>query len=251
MLKCNDLSVNIGGKTVLERVSFELAQNTFTAVVGKNGSGKSTLSACIQQQIKYEGNITLDGRDLSSFSPKERAVRIASLPQTLLSPGITVGELTELGRSPHLGINKRLSEKDREITKNALMRTDMERFKNRLLPSLSGGEKQRAYLSMILAQDTDILVLDEPTTYMDIHAEAEFLRLLQSLTKEGKTLMVILHNLSLAARYAENIIVLDNHTCVFSGTRKDCIENEIFESVFNVRKVETKSNGKNEIFYLA
>ena len=251
MLKCNGLGVTLGGQILLENVSFELPPRTFTALIGKNGSGKSTLAACIRQQVPYTGDLSLEDVSLREFAPRQRACRIASLPQTLPAPDLTVRELAGLGRSPYLGLNRRFSAQDRTAVDNALRRTEMVSFASRRLPTLSGGERQRAYLAMILAQDADVLVLDEPTAYMDIHAEAECLRMMRALTSEGKTLMVILHNLSLAATYADRLLVLDRHTCVFAGQREECLSRGVIESVFNVRRVSAPDDRDGNILFLA
>ena len=238
MLNCHNLSVAFGGKQVLKNANFTLAPRTFTALIGKNGSGKSTLAAAIGQQVPYTGTVSLDNVDLSQMKPKERARRIAILPQSLPAPNLTVRELVTLGRNPHADF----------AVERAFCRTDTTELSDRLLPTLSGGERQRAYLAMILAQDADILILDEPTTYMDIHAEGEFLQLLGTLVSEGKTLLVILHNLSHAVKYAENLLILDQNTMVFSGTKEEALKREILEEVFRVRRIHGEEN--REIFFL-
>ncbi len=247
MLHCNHVGVTLGGQAILTDISFSLRQNAFTAILGKNGSGKSTLAACICAQQKHTGQITLDGIDLASLPPRARAQRIAVLPQHIPAPSISVHELVSLGRNPYVGLSRRMGADDRAAIEHALARTDLCALADRMLPTLSGGERQRAYLAMILAQDADILLLDEPTTYMDIRAEAEFLQLLKALTTEGKTLLVILHNLSLAAKFADDVLLLDRGRQAFSGTLSACLQSTVIESVFSVRRID--ANG--EVFFLA
>lgn len=238
MLQCNNVGVTLGGEEILQSISFTLRPNTFTAVLGKNGSGKSTLAACICAQQKHTGQITLDGSVLASLSPRERAQRIAVLPQNVPTPNLSVRQLVSLGRNPYIGLSRRMDEDDFAAIDRALTRTDLTGFANRMLPTLSGGERQRAYLAMILAQDADILLLDEPTTYMDIRAEAEFLQLLKALTAEGKTLLVILHNLTLAAKFADDVLLLDGGKQTFCGTKAECLQKSAIESTFSVRRID-------------
>ena len=247
MLQCNNVGVTLGGKEILQNISFALRPNAFTAVLGKNGSGKSTLAACICAQQKHTGQITLDGDAITSLSPRERAQRIAVLPQNVPTPNLSVRQLVSLGRNPYIGLSRRMGEDDYAAIDRALTRTDLTAFADRMLPTLSGGERQRAYLAMILAQDADILLLDEPTTYMDIRAEAEFLQLLKSLTAEGKTLLVILHNLTLAAKFADDMLILADGRQIFCGTKAECLQTSIVESAFSVRRIDADG----EVLFLA
>ncbi|MBQ9133696.1 MAG: ABC transporter ATP-binding protein [Clostridia bacterium] len=247
MLQCNSVGVTLGGKEILSNVSFTLRQSAFTAVLGKNGSGKSTLAACICAQQKHTGQITLCGSDLASLPPRARAQRIAVLPQNVPTPNITVRELVSLGRNPYIGLSRRMGDEDFAAIDRALTRTDLGAFADRMLPTLSGGERQRAYLAMILAQDADVLLLDEPTTYMDIRAEAEFLQLLRALTAEGKTLLVILHDLTLAAKYADDVLILEHGRQTFCGTKEECLKKCAIESTFSVRRI----NVDGEVLFLA
>lgn len=246
MLNCKHIGVTLGGKEILKDISFSLRPNTLTAVLGKNGSGKSTLAACICAQERHTGQVTLDGNALTALSPADRAKRIAFLPQDLPVPNISVRELVAFGRSPYIGLNSRMGEADRAAMKHALSCTGLHAFADRMLPTLSGGERQRAYLAMILAQDADILLLDEPTTFMDIHAETEFLQLLKALSAH-KTLLVILHNLTLAAKFADNILILDNGEASFFGTKEECLQASAMEAAFRVRRIDADG----EVLFLA
>lgn len=239
MFDCENLSVSLGEKRLLQNVSFHLKKGSFTAILGRNGSGKSTLAACVRQELPYTGHLRLGQTDLASQKPKDLAQQIASLPQILPCPCISVRELVGFGRSPYLGLNRQFSPQDRQAVDAALTRTGMTDFSQRMLSTLSGGERQRAFLAMILAQQTEMLVLDEPTAYMDMDAEAAFVRLLAELAQEGKTLLVILHNLSLAIQYADALIVLDAGSCVYAGEKSQCLKTRILESVFHVTRLDT------------
>lgn len=247
MLKCENISLSVGKVKLIEGISFSLERGSFTALVGKNGSGKSTLCECICALRKYAGNISICGEEIFNIPPSKRAKKIAFLPQILPSPSISVKELCELGRSPYLGLNRNLSKSDNAAVSNAIKLSGLCGFEERLLPSLSGGERQRAFLAMMLAQDADILVLDEPTAFLDTNAEAEYISLLHDLTKSGKTLLVTLHNLSLAAKYADKLLVLNEGKQIFFGAKSVAIEKEIIENTFSVRKI----TNSDEIFFFA
>lgn len=234
MLHCENISVS----GILDGISFTAARGSFTTILGKNGSGKSTLLSCLAAQRDYTGNITVCGENVKALPIRERAKRITLLPQVLPSPSLTVRELVSLGRNPYLSFGGRMGDADLDAIEYALVRTKMQSFAARVLSTLSGGEKQRAFLAMILAQDADVLLLDEPTTYMDLHAEAEFLALLRGLADAGKTLIVVSHDLTLAVRYADHVLLLDSGKAAFCGEKNACIAAGAIEKVFSVRRTE-------------
>lgn len=250
MLNFHQVSASYGKKRVLDRIDFSLEPHQLTAVVGKNGSGKSTLVSCINQKIPYTGEITVSGRNLATMTPRERAQILSILPQTLASPAVTVEELTAFGRNPYLDFGKRMSLKDRQAVNDALQTVGISSLRDKLLTELSGGERQKAYLAMILAQDTEIMVLDEPTTYMDMNYEATFFQLLENLKgKRGITFLVIMHNLSQAVRYADRIVVLDESRILYQGKTSDCIASGVLESVFQVKLHRVEENGETFLFF--
>lgn len=251
MLECNDLSTSYNKKTILEHISFRLIPGQLTAVIGKNGTGKSTLIRCLQKQQPYKGTIYLNGVDIQKLLPKELARHIAFLPQALPCPRVTVGELICFGRNPYLGISRTLSDVDIAAIKSAVQLTGMDDYQQRMLSSLSGGERQRAFLAMILAQETEVLILDEPTTFMDMPTEAAFLHLLKELTVMGKTIAVILHNLSLAVKHCDQIIILADKQCAFSGSTKDCLNQRKIETTFGVRRITASDALGSEIIFTA
>lgn len=251
MLECIDLSTAYNGSLILDHVNFQLVPGQLTAVIGKNGAGKSTLIGCLQQRQPYKGDIYLDGANIRHFTPMQLARQIAFLPQSLPCPDVTVGELASFGRNPYLGINRKLSFADTTAIEKALQLTGMTDYRQRMLSALSGGERQRAFLAMVLAQSTEILILDEPTTFMDMIAEAEFLRLLKELTTMGKTIAIILHNLTLAIKFSDQIIILDENRCVFSGTTKTCLEQRKIETTFGVRRITAGDGPDSEIIFTA
>lgn len=252
MLEIKNLSVGFGQRLVLDNVSFGLRPHRLTALVGCNGSGKSTLLNCINQQLPYTGTITQDGKDLSRIPPRERAKSIAILPQTLPSPHITAWELAAFGRNPYLDFTGRLRAVDKEAVASALRDADALELAERYVDTLSGGEKQRVLLAMILAQNTPIALLDEPTAHMDLGYEAAFLDLLQRLKQEReKTFLVILHDLTQAVRYADDLIVLDGGTVVFAGSKEECLEREILEKTFGLRRYCLLAGEEKRYFFSA
>lgn len=252
MLSFENLTAGYRAKPVLERVSFGLIPHTITAVLGKNGSGKSTLVSCINQELRYTGEICFSGQNIARLSPRERAKLLAILPQNLERPQVTVEELVGFGRSPYLGIGKRFSRADHEATQQAMRDADIWEMRGKNMRLLSGGEQQRAYLAMILAQNTRAIILDEPTTHLDMEYEAAFLRKLRELKdRHKKTVMIILHNLSQAVQYADRIVILREGGVFFEGMTQKCLEEEAIERAFHVRRYEAQKEGEKRVFFSA
>lgn len=251
MMKFDRVAVELDGKQILEQISFTLKPHKITGLLGRNGSGKSTLISCITGRTRYTGQILLDDRNMALLTARERASRVAVLPQTLPKVPLTVGELVSLGRNPYLDPGRHLTGEDKEQIRRALARAGLEDFTHRQVNKLSGGERQKAYLAMVLAQNTGIIVLDEPTTYLDIAAAADFEKLLVELkTKYKKTLLVVMHDLTRAAELADNLVVLDDGRTVFAGSREDCLEQGVIERTFDVRRGTCRKDGREyPIFY--
>jgi iron complex transport system ATP-binding protein len=248
MLEIKNLSVRFGKRQVLSDVSFALRPHRLTVLVGRNGAGKSTLFSCVNQQIPYTGTITEGEKNLALTDPRERAKSIAILPQSLPLPHITGREMAALGRNPYLDFTGRLTDRDKQAVENALRDADALELSERYVDTLSGGEKQRIALALILAQNTPIALLDEPTAHMDLGYEAAFLDLLQKLkTQRKKTFLLILHDLNLAAEYADDLIVLDGGRLAFAGSREQCLEQEILEKTFGLKRYTME----NRIFFSA
>lgn len=247
MLEFKNLTVKAGKTTILQDVNFKIPDKQLTAVVGINGAGKTTLVNCVNKQQRFMGDILINTENIRNFSSRQLAQKISILPQTLPNPNISVADLVAFGRNPYLSFTQRLSKKDLYAIDRALYETSLDAHRHRMISTLSGGERQKAYLAMILAQETDLLILDEPTTHMDIVTETAFLSKLKQLTHSGKTVMMIMHNLSYAVKFADHIVVLDNQTSVFSGSVRKCLEEKIIENIFQVRKI--KSTNPEEIFF--
>jgi len=252
MLTFRNISVRLSEKQILENVNFTLYPHRLTALVGKNGSGKSTLLSCVNQQIPYIGEILNGEKNLASLSPKERAKAVAILPQTLPAPHITALEMTGFGRNPYLDFTGRLTISDRQAVADALQDAHAEELALRYADTLSGGERQRVALAMILAQNTPIALLDEPTAHMDQIHEATFLKTLTELKKNRKkTFLVVLHDLTLAVRYADDLVVLDHGRLIFAGTKEDCLKQNILEDTFDLQRYTFQEQGETQIFFCA
>lgn len=252
MLNIEHLSRRYGSRLALRDLSFTAGPREIIALMGRNGAGKSTLLSCVNQQIPYTGTITEGEKNLALLPPRERAKSIAILPQSLPSPHITGREMAALGRNPYLDFTGRLTDADMQAVENALRDADALELAERYVDTLSGGEKQRVMLAMILAQNTPIALLDEPTAHMDLGYEGAFLELLQRLKKERKkTFLVILHDLTQAVRYADDLIVLENGKVLFAGTREACLEQEILEKTFGLRRYTIPDGEENRIFFSA
>lgn len=250
MLEFRDITVRYGAKPILEHVSFSLRPHRLTVLLGRNGSGKSTLLSCVNQRTPYTGEIREGESNLAFLSPRERARLVAILHQSIPAPHITAEELVAFGRSPYLDLSGRLTVQDRELIDRAMHEADADSLRERYVDTLSGGEQQRVFLAMALAQNTRIVLLDEPTAHMDPAHEAALLRRVSALKrKHKKTFLVVLHDLSLAVAFADDLVVLDDHRIVFAGEKERCLQEEILERTFFVRRYTFEEDGVTRIFF--
>ncbi|HKP53538.1 MAG TPA: ABC transporter ATP-binding protein [Chloroflexia bacterium] len=236
-LKGEELRIGYGERTVVERLSVTVRHGEITALVGPNGSGKSTLLKALARLLKpRSGVVYLDGKAIFQMPTAEVAREIAILPQGPTGPaGLTVGDLVEQGRYPHAGPLRMLRHQDHEAIREALRLTGMEEFINRALESLSGGERQRAWIALALAQATPVLLLDEPTTFLDIRHQLEVLELVKRLNTEREmTIILVLHDLNQAARYADRMIALNEGSIVADGPPNKVMTPELLLEVFGV-----------------
>ena len=222
-------------KTVLENINFTVEGNSFTAVIGRNGSGKSTLIAAMSSLIIPKGTVLLDSVDISTLSRRERAMRISAMIQSPKRPHVTVRELVEFGRSPYLGFGKRQRDIDRIAVEAAIEKTHISNLLDSYADRISGGELRRAYFAMMLAQDSDVALLDEPTAFMDADYEREFFELSKKLSKT-KNVIAVMHNLNMALSYADNILLLNNGRQVFFGAPSELLKTNLIETVFSVKR---------------
>ncbi|MDV2686455.1 ABC transporter ATP-binding protein [Alkalihalophilus lindianensis] len=236
-LYTDDLSIGYGEKLIVKNLTTEIPDKKITTIIGPNGCGKSTLLKAITRVISSQsGNVILDGESIFTKNTKELAKQMATLPQTPESAsGLTVAELVSYGRFPYQKGFGRLTKKDIEKIDWALTVTGTIDYKYRSVDALSGGQRQRVWIAMALAQDTEIIFLDEPTTYLDMAHQLEVLELLQQLNKEqGRTIVMVLHDLNQAARFADHIIALKDGEIVQSGSCEEVIRNDVLQKVFGI-----------------
>ncbi|MBX8612770.1 Fe(3+) dicitrate ABC transporter ATP-binding protein FecE [Pseudomonas cichorii] len=237
ILQAQQLDIGYGDTRIVQALSFSPPPGKVTALIGPNGCGKSTLLKAFARILTPQsGTLSLDGQAYSQLSPRELARKIAFLPQVLPIPeGVSVRQLVAYGRSPHNSLWGRLSGADRSSVDQALLRMELEALAERPLSDLSGGQRQRAWLAMVLAQDAAIVLLDEPTTYLDISHQVELLDLMRQLSAEGKTVITVLHDINQACRYADHLAVMQAGRLVASGTPEEVLDAELVGRVFDVQ----------------
>ncbi|WP_404429984.1 ABC transporter ATP-binding protein [Sutcliffiella horikoshii] len=236
-LYTKDLNIGYGERLIIKDLSIEIPDKQITTIIGSNGCGKSTLLKAITRIISHQsGTILLDGQEIAKENTKSLAKKMAILPQTPESvSGLTVGELVSYGRFPYQKGFGRLTKKDYEVIDWALEVTGTTEFKYRSVDALSGGQRQRVWIAMALAQETEIIFLDEPTTYLDMAHQLEVLELLQKLNREQeRTIIMVLHDLNQAARFADYLIALKDGNIVKSGNCEEVITHEVLRSVFQI-----------------
>jgi iron complex transport system ATP-binding protein len=253
LLSVDHVSVQLDGQTVLRDVDFSVSAGTWVGLIGPNGSGKTTLLRAIGALVSFEGHIVLDGTPVQALPAQERARRLAYVRQApSLTFDFTVEELVLLGRAPHRGWMQSYQAEDRDRVRAALARVDLEGFAGRSVLSLSGGELQRVFLAQALAQEADLLLLDEPTSHLDVHYQFSFLEQVRALVAEGRTVLTVFHDLELAAQHAERLLVLRDGRLVADGAPGQVLTPHCIADVFGMKaRVERPSGGRLRIEYLA
>jgi iron complex transport system ATP-binding protein len=245
-LAAADVTVALDGTEVVKTVSCAVRSGGWLALLGPNGAGKSTLTRAIAGLVAYAGTITLDTVDARTLTARERAKVIAYVPQEpVLPPDLTVAEYVMLGRTPHLGYLAVPGRHDRARAHAAMDRLDVTRFAARRLARLSGGERQRAVLARALASDPRVLLLDEPTSMLDVGHEQQVLELVDTLRRDaGLTVVSTLHDLTLAGQYADTLVLLDGGQVVAAGSPAEVLTKTLIESVYAARvSIITGSDG--------
>jgi iron complex transport system ATP-binding protein len=236
-LRASELTLGYDSRTVVESLDLSFPIGRITAVVGPNGSGKSTIVRAIARLMRpRNGAVLLDGKAIARIPTKEVARRLAVLPQGPSSPeGLTVNRLVWNGRYPHQGFLGTSDRRDSEAVAWALRQTHLEDFAERTLDALSGGERQRAWIAMALAQQTPILILDEPTTFLDLGHQLEVMELLGELNEQqGLTVIMVLHDLNQAARYCDHMVAVQRGRIWRKGPPGEVLTQELLEDVFGV-----------------
>ena len=224
-------------RVVVDGLDLQLTEGSFTAIVGPNGCGKSTLLRALGRLLRpTSGQVLLDGRAIARTPTRQVAKVLGLLPQSPVAPeGLTVADLVGRGRHPHQSWLRQWSRDDEAVVAEALAWTDMAALADRPVDALSGGQRQRAWISMALAQGTDLLLLDEPTTYLDLAHQIDVLELVARLHAErGRTVVVVLHDLNLAARYAQRLVAMKDGALVASGAPDEVLTEALLAGVFDL-----------------
>lgn len=237
VISVREVSVGYGDEPVLHRLCAELRQGEWVALVGPNGRGKSTLlRTCGRLLRPREGTVLLHGRDVNDIPTREVARQVALLPQGPSAPaGLSVREVVELGRHPHRGMLSRATAADRAAVDEALSLTGLHGFADRPAADLSGGERQRVWMALVLAQQTPTLLLDEPTTFLDLGHQWELLELVSDLRRRRElSVLVVLHDLNQAAQFCDRLIVLADGEVVADGAAATVITDDLLRTVFGI-----------------
>lgn len=235
MLEISHLSCGYPEHPVLEDLSLTAASGSLTVILGPNGCGKSTLLKAIAGLLPYGGNVTVNGLPLKELSSADRAKTLSFLPQNRSVPEITAGKLVLHGRFPYLSYPRYYRPQDQAAAEAAMAQLGISGLAHRQLSSLSGGERQKVYLAMLLAQETPLVLLDEPTAFLDIAHKFEILSVARQLAKAGKTVVMVLHDLELAMEYADTVALLHGGSILFSGTPEALFSGGYLETAFGIR----------------
>lgn len=236
-LQARDIRVGYGGRPVLDGLDLDLPEGRVTAIIGPNGCGKSTLLRALGRLLPTTaGEVLLDGAPITSLPTRGVAKRVAILPQGPVAPdGMTVADLVARGRAPHQSWLRQWSLEDERVVAEALARTELTDLADERLEDLSGGQRQRAWVAMTLAQGTEILLLDEPTTYLDLAHAIDVLELVAGLqSTSGRTVAMVLHDLNLAVRYAHHLVVMGEGRVVAQGDPSAVLTSELLQEVFGL-----------------
>jgi iron complex transport system ATP-binding protein len=236
-LQARQVTLAYDRNVVARDLTVAIPEGGFTAIVGPNACGKSTLLRALVRMLKPRaGSVVLDGAEISSLPTKQVARRLGLLPQSSTAPdGITVVDLVARGRHPYQRLLRQWSREDERAVMGAMAQTGVEDLAERLVDELSGGQRQRVWLAMALAQSTPLLLLDEPTTFLDIAHQVEVLDLCAQLHREGRTLVAVLHDLNSACRYATHLVAMREGAVIAQGAPAEIVTAELVEEVFGLR----------------
>ncbi|WP_336658922.1 ABC transporter ATP-binding protein [Leucobacter sp. USHLN153] len=235
-LSAEAIRVGYPERSVIDCLDFTVPQGSFTAIVGPNACGKSTLLRALGRMLTpSRGRVLVDGRSVADLRSKEFARLVGVLPQSPVTPeALTVGDLVSRGRYPHQSLLRQWSADDERIVEDALEEVGMREYSDRLVEELSGGQRQRVWIAMALAQETGVLLLDEPTTFLDIAHQIDVLELCARLTGRGRTVVAVLHDLNLAARYADHMVAMHDGRIIASGSASDVITPDVLKTAYSL-----------------
>lgn len=238
ILRTNSLTLGYGNQIIINELNISIPKGEVTVLIGGNGCGKSTLLRAMARLLNpMGGSVLLEGKAIDKLSTKKVAKKLSILPQSPISPeGLTVLQLVKQGRYPYQNWLNQWSKEDEQKVMNALQATGLEKLQNKPVDELSGGQRQRAWIAMTLAQDTETILLDEPTTYLDMTHQIEILDLLFELNqKEKRTIIMVLHDLNLACRYAHHMIAIKDQTVAAQGKPEEIMDSHLVEQVYSMK----------------
>ncbi|MBM7069709.1 ABC transporter ATP-binding protein [Actibacterium sp. 188UL27-1] len=236
-LQINELSVGYGDLQVIEHLTLDIPTGDLTAIIGPNGCGKSTLLKAMARVLPARaGQVLLDGQPVHNMQTRDVAKLMALLPQAPVAPeGLCVRELVAQGRFPHQSFIRQWSRKDTDAVARAMAATDTECFGDRSVDALSGGQRQRVWIAMVLAQETPILLLDEPTTFLDLKVQVDLMTLLRRIAHEdGRTLVIVMHELNVAAAFADRVVMMRDGMVLAAGAVTDVFTEGNLAEVFGL-----------------
>ncbi|PPS91195.1 ABC transporter ATP-binding protein [Streptomyces sp. MH60] len=236
-LAARGVTVGYGARSVIDGLDVAIPPGVITTIIGPNGCGKSTLLRTLSRLLRPTGGtVVLDGEDIASLRTRDVAKKLGLLPQAPVAPeGLTVSDLVARGRHPHQSWLRQWSSDDADVVRRALAMTGVSDLADRPVDSLSGGQRQRVWISMTLAQGTDLLLLDEPTTYLDLAHAVDVLDLVDDLHESGRTVVMVLHDLNLATRYSDNLVVMREGAILAQGHPRDVITADLLHEAFGLR----------------
>lgn len=254
MIDLKNITAGYNRVEIIKNVDITFYKGTITAIIGKNGCGKTTLLKIAADLLKpFSGEVIIKGKNIRSVSNKELAKQISFLPQLRTVPNISVYNFVMHGRYPYLGFSRTPQKRDKLIVENAIENMGLKEQMNKNIKELSGGQRQKAYIAMVLAQDTEVIFLDEPTTYLDINHQLEILEIVKKLKKMGKTVVMVLHDLNSALSYSDKICLMEKGQIAIYDTPEVVFKSKEIDRVFKVSSEQVLVEDKalmQYVFYL-
>ncbi|MGI6571546.1 MAG: ABC transporter ATP-binding protein [Caldicoprobacterales bacterium] len=251
MIELINVSSGYNKIEIIKNINIAIEEGSINAIIGKNGCGKTTLLRTASNLLKpLRGEIKIGGKDITGFTNKELAKKISFLPQLRSVPDITVYNLVMHGRYPYLGFSRTPQRQDKEIVEKAIENMNLEKYINKNVKELSGGERQKVYLAMVLAQNTDIIFLDEPTTYLDINHQLEILEIIKKLKQMGKTIVMVLHDLGNALSYSDKICLMEKGEIAIYDTPQTVFKSREIDRVFNILSAQVAAGDEAKRQYV-